>query len=371
MIAPHAMASARRQAGVSLIELMISLTIGLVILGALTAAYLGSRGAYRTNENLARMQENGRFALDLLTEDVRLAGFVGCRSRTLTDLEVINVARPAVASITGGFFRGADDALQGFENGSGWTNPTTITRAAGDVLVVRRGGGGIELSANADIPNGRVTIRNNGLNFRKGDYVALGTCGRVAFFRVSNDPPQGVTATNVDLEHAANITGAGFTAADGNGSNGIAASNLLLAGSSFELAARPMAYRFGELNYFIGTNPAGRPALYRATRGGATEELVDNVEDMEILYGVDTDGNLFADTYETAATVAAASQWPQVVSVRVSLLVASPEIGVASNASQFALRDTSGDGVADVQTGADTRLRQVFTSTISLRNRAQ
>lgn len=364
-------ATRRHQSGLTLIELMVSLTIGLVILGALGYAYLGSRGAYRTNENLARLQESGRFALDLMTQDLRMGGFIGCRSRLVGQADIVMVARPPVSSnFSGSTFQGAADAIIGFTSGSGWTNPSTVARVAGDVVTIRRATAGIELSANADIPNARVTLRDNSPNFKKGDYVVLGTCSRTAIFRVSNDPAVG---SNVVLEHQPTISGTGFTSADGNGNNGVVAgptSHQLLGAGAFDLAARPSAYRFAEISYFIGNNPAGRPALYRAATNQVAEELADNVEDMDILYGIDDNNDLYADRYVPASGITTPADWARVVSVRVSLLVASPEIGSATSTQQVALRDTDGDGVVDLQATPDTRLRQVFSSTVSLRNRS-
>lgn len=364
-------AGRRSQSGLTLIELMVSLTIGLVILGALGYAYLGSRGAYRTNENLARMQESGRFALDLLTQDLRMGGFIGCRSRLVGQADIVMVARPPVSSNFGGStFQGAADAIIGFESGTGWTNPSSVPRVAGDVVTIRRATAGIELSASADIPNARVTLRDNSPNFRKGDYVALGTCSRVAIFRVSNEPGVG---SNVVLEYQPTISGSGYTSADGNGNNGVVSgptSYQLLGAGAFDLAARPAAYRFAEISYFIGNNPAGRPALYRVATNQAAEEIADNVEDMDILYGIDDNNDLFADRYVTASDITTPADWARVVAVRVSLLVASPDLGSATNTQQVALRDTTGDGVVDLQSTADTRLRQVFSSTVSLRNRS-
>lgn len=68
----------RVQSGVSLIELMIALVIGtLLILGAIQV-FAASRSAYMISEGIARVQENGRFALDFLQRDIRMAGHLGC-----------------------------------------------------------------------------------------------------------------------------------------------------------------------------------------------------------------------------------------------------------------------------------------------------
>ncbi|EXJ10344.1 PilW family protein [Nitrincola nitratireducens] len=61
--------------GFTLIELMISLAIGLIILSAVVYIFLSNSQTYRLNEAQSRVQENGRFALEYLTREVRQAGF--------------------------------------------------------------------------------------------------------------------------------------------------------------------------------------------------------------------------------------------------------------------------------------------------------
>ncbi len=76
MIAPT-----RRQRGLSIVELMVSVAISVAVLSSLVYVYVGSRVAYRTNEALARVQETGRFALEWIARDLRQAGYMGCISR--------------------------------------------------------------------------------------------------------------------------------------------------------------------------------------------------------------------------------------------------------------------------------------------------
>jgi type IV pilus assembly protein PilW len=67
----------RAQAGVSLIELMVALTIGsLLIVGTITV-YSTSRSTFAVNEAIARLQEQGRFAMTVLEPDIELAGYYG------------------------------------------------------------------------------------------------------------------------------------------------------------------------------------------------------------------------------------------------------------------------------------------------------
>ncbi|MCX7107342.1 MAG: PilW family protein [Methylococcales bacterium] len=66
------------QTGLSLIEIMIALLIGVFLLGGILQIFIGSKQTYKMQENLSRLQENGRFALDFLGKDLRSAGYREC-----------------------------------------------------------------------------------------------------------------------------------------------------------------------------------------------------------------------------------------------------------------------------------------------------
>jgi type IV pilus assembly protein PilW len=68
------------QRGLSLVELMISMTLGLLIILAVTYVFAGSRANYRHQEALSAVQESGRIALESLSRDIRMAGYPGCGS---------------------------------------------------------------------------------------------------------------------------------------------------------------------------------------------------------------------------------------------------------------------------------------------------
>lgn len=70
------------QKGLSLVELMISLALGLLIVLAVTYVFAGSRTNYRHQEAFSAVQESGRIALEVLTRDVRMAGYPGCGNLT-------------------------------------------------------------------------------------------------------------------------------------------------------------------------------------------------------------------------------------------------------------------------------------------------
>jgi type IV pilus assembly protein PilW len=97
--------------------------------------------------------------------------------------------------------------------------------------------------------------------------------------------------------------------------------------------------------------------------GGVADcsELINGVENMQIMYGVDSDGDRSADRYLDASAVA---NWGQVVSVRVSLLMATPPSAgtLSSTAQTYTYNGTS-------STATDRRVRHVYSSTVNVRNR--
>ncbi len=81
----------RSTRGVSLVELMVSMVLGLLLMLGIVRVYLDSKVNYTADEEVARVQENGRFALNLLKRELTLAGFYA------GDLSVKDMA-PAVVT---------------------------------------------------------------------------------------------------------------------------------------------------------------------------------------------------------------------------------------------------------------------------------
>lgn len=64
-----------RQRGVTLIELLVSMALGVFIVAGTIQIFIGSKQTYRTQVALSRLQENGRFALDMLQQSLRMTGY--------------------------------------------------------------------------------------------------------------------------------------------------------------------------------------------------------------------------------------------------------------------------------------------------------
>jgi type IV pilus assembly protein PilW len=70
-------ASRRTVAGFSLIELLIAVSISVFLMGGALYVFSRASGNYRTTDSVSRLQENARFALDVLEPDIRMTSFLG------------------------------------------------------------------------------------------------------------------------------------------------------------------------------------------------------------------------------------------------------------------------------------------------------
>ena len=65
------------QSGLSLVELMVAITIGLIVSSAVGTIFIQSKASYTQNDEINFLQDNGRYALNQLASDLEVAGFFG------------------------------------------------------------------------------------------------------------------------------------------------------------------------------------------------------------------------------------------------------------------------------------------------------
>jgi type IV pilus assembly protein PilW len=125
----------------TLIELMVALAIGaFLMIGAITV-FMQSRTTFRVTESISRMQENARFAIDVLEPEIRMAHYWGL---TTTTASVAGRAAPTAANGVGpdncgnNWTINLDQAVAGSNNGYGFGCAGTTPAANADTLVVRR-----------------------------------------------------------------------------------------------------------------------------------------------------------------------------------------------------------------------------------------
>ncbi|NJD05254.1 MAG: hypothetical protein FIA97_02010 [Methylococcaceae bacterium] len=109
----------------------------------------------------------------------------------------------------------------------------------------------------------------------------------------------------------------------------------------------------------------------QCTGEGGMQAILDGVDSLQILYGIDTDapGDGYANQYRTAAEVNAALQWPLVVSVRVGLLLNTvDDVSSVADTTNYNLLGTNLSAPANTDPARFKR-RHPFTFTINIRNR--
>lgn len=338
----------RRMRGLSLIELLIAVVLGSLVVAAVGNVYLSSTRTYRTQEGLARLQEGARFAFETMTYDIRMAGFTGCSSATSVN----------VLSGTNWYGNLFSQPLMGYEAAPAVISANVV---AGDSLQVLRADNSNEYSIDSHNPTAAQFQLAANHDLKQGEILVATDCSHSVTFQMTN------VNNNNTIDTVVHNTG---TATPGNCTKGFGES---APGSGVPLCtANGVEYTFGPGShllrlsgniYYIGNNPNNEPSLYRlrltAAGGNAAtvaEELVEGVEDMQITYGEDTtqvsvpgcpDDNCSVDAYVHANAV---TDWKRVVSARITLTMRT-----ADNLS--------------TESGADSRIRRTFTTTIALRNR--
>lgn len=250
-----------RQRGLTLIEIMVALVISLFLLAGLLQLFIGTRQSARIQENLSRVQENGRYAINYLGRVIRLAGY---RSK------------------------------ETIKQGDSFEERFNISPIQDNV------------SKLSDSDSKMPTIIFEGENTGEGE---VRDCLNQLITSLPGAP---VIASNTIKINTTDST----------------------------------------LQCQTSTN---------------TQPIVDGVEDIYVLYGENTDGDLLgvADRYVSGPIV---SDWKKVVSVRISLLLRTSENNLAESPQPYTFKGVS-TTPSPVNGIPDRRLRRVFTTTITLRNR--
>jgi len=306
----------RPQQGLTLVEVMIVITISTILMSGVLQILVSNNQHYRTQEAASRLQENGRFAAHLITQEIRMADFWGCAGSTtnVTDhlnLPLVGTSNPATP-LEGGITGTNDNGLNG-------SDTITIQGAFGGSIGVS--------THNVMAAIFSVSSINHPLN--NGDVVLVSDCQNADLFQVSD--------TNAG-------THANVAAATGSGIPG----NASQPRTSYANGAA-MIFEVRKITYSIKTSTSGQPALYRR-HNGTNIEMVEGVENMQIIYGEDTDNDQTANRYVHAGTTGLVMD--NVVSVRITLTLRSIE-----------------DNVVDTPANGDRRLRRNYSTTITIRNR--
>lgn len=308
-------ASLRSQRGLTLIEWMVAITIGMVIVAALTVLIAQQSATQAEFEKSSRQIENGRYAMQILNDDVQMAGYYGEFSNlgSLT----LPTSMPDPCSTVAGTIEGAMAfAVQGYDyetSASSVTSPLSCIASANlkpgtDILVIRRAEPDVvTIAAAASAAGGQLYLQtgltSSGLEFTK----VMDTGANTGNFVLYNKDRATLSSLRKFHVHIYFISPCSVPAS----------------GSSCSAAAD-------------GGKPIPTLKMVELSASGnstvmTTTPLVEGIEHMQIDYGFDANatGDGAPDgTFVSAGTAtdtAAANYWGNLMAVRVTLLARNNE----------------------------------------------
>jgi len=339
----HPITAYQRNKGFSLIELMVSLTIGLVIAIAAMSAYLGAASSGKMADAQSRMNEDAQAALAILSQQIRMAGN-----------NPIQAGRASVFNKNPVY----DSAYVGGTSTTYGTNTFTITPTYTLSNFIVRG-------CDGNFNN----IKTAGGNL---DGIDTTTCAATT----STLPDSIGVSYEADRYNTIPTSSGAATDCLGNALTAYTVSFPAVTPT----VAMSATFTVADNRFFVGTSTAiVSPSLYcKGNGGGSTAQpLVENIEDMQLTYGtVSTTatettatvaGYLRADEIANLTTTPADAQtrWGKVLTVRICVLVRSEApVATDANAARY-------DDCHDNQNVAapDLRLRRAYWTTVVLRNR--
>jgi type IV pilus assembly protein PilW len=340
---------------------MVALAIGLIILAASSALLVNSKKNYVTQDSLARLQENARFAMQFLIHDIRMAGYYGCAD----DIKSVNSTLNSPTAFAFNF----NDPIEGSESGGNMLpsntsftiTPTPVTDS--DAIAIRGLDTGNPINVvypmNQDSSSLKVT---QGSGIGPGDVIMVTDCSSADLLQVTDNT--GSTTNFDNLVHNSGTTG-------------------IVPGNSTQKLSKSYTngtiFRFITYVYYIAVNNNGVRALYRqgivnssGTASLVSQELVEGIDSLQLLYGIDTNGDRIPDSF-VKANDPALTNWANVVAVRIGILASTltNDSTPGNNGKQSGTDiDTKVYSVNNTNIGPmnDRRQRRVFMSTVIPRN---
>jgi type IV pilus assembly protein PilW len=329
------------QLGLSLIELMISITIGLLILVALSTLFINQSKARVELDKSNRMIDNGRYALELLSDNLRLAGYYGEFSPT-SGVPAVPATLPDPCSTTASDMAAALQlAVQGYDAATPTSSisspPCGLTYTAGspetlkpgsDILVIRR------VSTVPTTYNSPSAL--NGIHYLQASQCQYDLTPYKIDTVVANFTLRQKTCTATSTTPYADLR-------------------------QFVV----QVYFVSPNNKVIGGVGDGIPTLKRreldpTTHVFVTTPLVEGIDFMQLEYGLDTSNDGVADSYVAAPAV---TDWPNVVSVKMHILARNTE-----TTKNYTDTKTYSLGLAGTVGTNDAYKRHAYTQYIRLVN---
>lgn len=308
--------------GLSLVELMISLVLGLLVTGAALGVFMSNRQTYTATESLGRIQESARVAFELMARDVREAGGNPCAN----NLPVGNV----INSPGSAWWSNWSDGLVGVDGTFATGEPAN--RVAGTDAIEVKAGSSSGVTVTAHVPTSAQFHTNTTQHgFVAGDIMMVCDYRQAAIMQMT-----GPNATNQTVVHN---TGTGTP---GNCTKGLGVPVACTTnGTPYTYGPNSVLTKLEVARWYIGNNPRGSRSLYRDTlvnRAGVptveSNEITEGVRDLQITYLLPSD-----TVYRPASDIG--TRWKEVLAARVVITFEGEErIGTDGNPIQRRLVHT-------------------------------
>lgn len=294
-----------RQRGLSLIELMIALLLGMLVVGAAIGIFLTNKKTYTATESLGRVQENVRTAFELMAHDVREAAGNPC----VNNLPIVNVVNSSSSNWWSNL-QNWGDATRGYNTSEEFPDAPFGTAAGSRV----DGTAALQLLAGDD---NVTTIKSH--NAGSAQFVVNTTSPGYA----AGDLILACNSSQASLFQAGSVSGdtIGYAAggSPGNCTTGLGLPFTCGAGTSYEYASpTSVMVRVHPVRWYIGNNARGGKSLYQTrlqysggVMGTVNEEVAEGVTGLQVSYLVRD-----ADDYQDVALI---SDWGTVTSMRITV----------------------------------------------------
>lgn len=337
----------QHQKGLTLVELMISMLIGLFVITTISSTFLRSSRTTQLNHQLGVMQESARTAMNYIAKDVRMAGYTGCDSFTV-------MGNSLVANNSSHTWATSEQPVQGL-NQTDTTSRVDALAESESLLIFKLDSETTFNITNHQTSSTTLTLDNSASSvFSAGDAAGISRqdCSQTALVALTSISGNNVVHSSTGSGNFRNC----FTDLKGNFRcyDSTSPSGAETFDPGFLKPLRSVAY-------FIGTEN-GLPGLFRKEAGATNSTLlVDGIEQMRIYYGQDKDSNGIANRFINAGDLSFQdADWHNISSIRIHL-VSRSEIELTPTPRNYFF-----DG-ADV-TATDRFLRREYVMTIALRN---
>ena len=329
----------RRAQGFTLVELMISMLLGLLVVGSVIGVLLANKRSYGTNQGLSQVQESARTAYELLAHDIRESDGNGCGSslRTANVLTASGLWWQDWIGLTGYDSTEVDPAVA--------IGTAVGERVAGtDSIHIESIDGTALAVAQHDTAAQQIDINVAAADFIAGDIMLVCDFDHSAIFQAS------AVTTGAGVVSVFHAMGAGVP---GNCSEGLGfPTSCTVPGNTYPFPRNAQIGRLVVTDWYIGNNgrdTEGGRSLYRRRIGAGgvetTEEIVAGVTDMQMQFRANADDDIIAD----ASLV---PDWSLISSVLIRITAESADTNVSTDSA--------------TKSG---RIERSFNYLISLRNR--